>query len=161
MVGLPLEWSESQNVAWKVPVPGLGWSSPVVGRRPRVADDGDQAIRGRRRFALLAFDVASGRELVNVEVFRVRGARAINPKNSWASPTPIVDGDRVYVHFGAEGTAALTTTGERSCGRRASRTSRSTAAADRRCCYGGSADLQLRRQRRTRSSSRSMRRPGR
>jgi outer membrane protein assembly factor BamB len=35
----------------------------------------------------------------------------INPKNSWASPTPIVDGDRVYVHFGADGTAAVKTDG--------------------------------------------------
>jgi len=54
----------------------------------------------------LAFDVASGREVVNVEVFRVDNLEAINPKNSRASPTPIVDGDRVYVHFGADGTAA-------------------------------------------------------
>ena len=60
----------------------------------------------------LAFDVASGREVVNTEVFRVDRPEALNAKNSYASPTPIVDGDRVYVHFGAQGTAALTTTGE-------------------------------------------------
>jgi outer membrane protein assembly factor BamB len=36
----------------------------------------------------------------------------MNPKNSRASPTPIVDGDRVYVHYGADGTAALTASGE-------------------------------------------------
>ena len=30
--GLPLEWSETSNVAWRVPVPGLGWSSPVMVR---------------------------------------------------------------------------------------------------------------------------------
>jgi hypothetical protein len=35
----------------------------------------------------------------------------VNAKNSLASPTPIVDGDRVYVHFGAEGTAALSAAG--------------------------------------------------
>jgi outer membrane protein assembly factor BamB len=60
----------------------------------------------------VAFDLETGREVTNVEVVRVRSRSAINPKNSWASPTPIVDGDRVYVHFGAEGTAALTTSGE-------------------------------------------------
>ena len=60
---------------------------------------------------LMAFDVATGREVVNVEVFHVGGSRDINPKNSWASPTPIVEGDRVYVHFGADGTAAVTTSG--------------------------------------------------
>ncbi len=42
----------------------------------------------------------------------MRNARDINPKNSFASPTPVLDGDRVYVHFGADGTAALTTSGE-------------------------------------------------
>jgi outer membrane protein assembly factor BamB len=41
------------------------------------------------------------------------GATSVpNPKNSFASPTPIVEGDRVYVHFGADGTAAVSTTGE-------------------------------------------------
>jgi outer membrane protein assembly factor BamB len=45
-------------------------------------------------------------------VFRLDDAGYVNPKNSRASPTPIVDGERVYVHFGADGTAALTTAGE-------------------------------------------------
>jgi outer membrane protein assembly factor BamB len=67
--------------------------------------------RGRSLRAL-AFDVETGRELVNVEVLRARSDSPINPKNNRASPTPVVDGDRVYVHFGAEGTAALTTAGE-------------------------------------------------
>jgi hypothetical protein len=52
----------------------------------------------------LAFDVATGREVVNTEVFRVDRPEELNAKNSYASPTPIVDGDRVYVHFGAQGT---------------------------------------------------------
>jgi outer membrane protein assembly factor BamB len=60
----------------------------------------------------LAFDVETGREVVNTEVFRLGNARLTNPKNSFASPTPVVEGDRVYVHFGASGTAALTSAGE-------------------------------------------------
>ena len=44
-------------------------------------------------------------------MFRVRRGE-INPKNSRASPTPVVEGDRVYVHFGADGTAALSTSGQ-------------------------------------------------
>jgi outer membrane protein assembly factor BamB len=55
----------------------------------------------------LAFDVESGREIVNVEVFRLSNATLKNPKNSNASPTPIVEGNRVYLHFGADGTAAI------------------------------------------------------
>jgi len=108
--GLPIAWSESQNVVWKTAVPGRGWSSPVVaGGRVWVTTSVDGKGASLRA---LAFDVASGREAVNVEVFRLRSADLTNPKNSHASPTPIVEGDRLYVHFGAEGTAALTTSGE-------------------------------------------------
>jgi outer membrane protein assembly factor BamB len=108
--GLPLEWSESRNVIWKTPVPGLGWSSPVVvGGRVWVTTAIEQKGASLRA---LAFDVETGREVVNTEVFRLGNARLTNPKNSFASPTPIVEGDRVYVHFGANGTAALTTAGE-------------------------------------------------
>jgi outer membrane protein assembly factor BamB len=107
---LPLDWSETKNVVWKSRVPGLGWSSPVVsgGRVWLTSATGDRDISLRA----IAYDVETGREAVNVEVFKVRSRREINPKNSWASPTPIVEGDRVYVHYGAEGTAALTTSGD-------------------------------------------------
>jgi outer membrane protein assembly factor BamB len=109
--GLPLEWSESRNVMWKTPVPGRGWSSPAVaGGRVWLTS----AVRERNDASLrvLAYDVETGRETVNVEVFRIRNAALLNAKNSHASPTPIAAGDRVYVHFGAEGTAALTVSGE-------------------------------------------------
>jgi outer membrane protein assembly factor BamB len=109
--GLPLEWSESRNVIWKTPVPGLGWSSPVVagGRVWLTAAIRD---RGSASLRVLAFDIETGNEAVNAEVFRIRNAVLTNPKNSHASPTPTIDGDRVYVHFGADGTAALTSSGE-------------------------------------------------
>jgi outer membrane protein assembly factor BamB len=109
--GLPLQWSESKNLLWKTPVAGRGWSSPVVaGDRvwlTTAVEDGDVSLR------VLAFDIETGRQVISTEVFRLRRSPLLNLKNSWASPTPIVDGDRVYVHFGAEGTAALTTVGER------------------------------------------------
>jgi outer membrane protein assembly factor BamB len=109
--GLPLEWSESRNVIWKTPVPGLGWSSPVIaGGRVWVTTAVGQ--KGAASLRALAFDVRTGREVVNAEVFRIGNATLTNPKNSFASPTPIVEADRVYVHFGADGTAALTTSGE-------------------------------------------------
>jgi outer membrane protein assembly factor BamB len=108
--GLPLEWSEGKNVAWKTAVAGLGWSSPVVadGRVWLTTAIEQSGISLR----VLAFDVATGREVVNVEAFKIPSyRREINPKNSWASPTPVIDNGRVYVHFGADGTAALTTSG--------------------------------------------------
>ena len=108
--GLPLDWSESRNVKWKASVPGRGWSSPVVaGGRVWLTT----SVKGNgASLRAVAYDVETGREAVNVEVFRLRSAELLNAKNSHASPTPIADGERVYVHFGAEGTAALTTSGE-------------------------------------------------
>lgn len=106
---LPLRWSETEGVRWKVPVPGLGWSSPVVagGKVWLTASVGDRSASLR----VLAFDAGTGERVVDTEVFRLPSAALLNAKNSLASPTPIVDGDRVYVHFGAQGTAALTTRG--------------------------------------------------
>jgi outer membrane protein assembly factor BamB len=105
--GLPLEWSESKNIAWKVPVAGAGWSSPVIGGGRVWLTTYDQ---GSMR--AVAFDLETGKELVNAEVFKLRSSEPINEKNSRATPTPVLDGDRVFVHFGAEGTAALTTAGQ-------------------------------------------------
>jgi len=109
--GLPVEWSETKNVAWKVPVPGRGWSSPVVSGG-RVWVTTATVVRRETSLRLLAYEVASGRQMLDVEVFRMRGSELQNAKNSHASPTPIVEGDRVFVHFGAEGTAAISTAGE-------------------------------------------------
>jgi outer membrane protein assembly factor BamB len=109
--GLPLEWGEARNVRWKSPIAGLGWSSPVVANG-KVWITSAVEQRGISLRAI-AFDAETGKEVVNVEVFKIpTDRRDINPKNSWASPTPIIDGDRVYVHFGADGTAALSSTGE-------------------------------------------------
>jgi outer membrane protein assembly factor BamB len=104
--GIPIEWAESRNVAWKVAVPGRGWSSPVLGHgrvwlTTAVLDGQNASLQ------LVSLDAATGRALKPVEVFRLRNAELLNAKNSHASPTPIVDDDRVYVHFGSEGTAAV------------------------------------------------------
>ena len=109
--GLPLEWGEARNVRWKSAIAGLGWSSPVVANgKVWVTSAVEQ--RGISLRAI-AFDVETGKEVLNVEVFKIpTDRRDINPKNSWASPTPIIDGDRVFVHFGADGTAALSSSGE-------------------------------------------------
>lgn len=110
-VGLPLAWSEgadgkTQNVAWKVAVPGRGWSSPVVwGRQVWLTT----CLEAERSLRALAFDVRSGALLHDVEVFRPVAFQATHLENSHASPAPVVDEGRVYVHFGAYGTAALDT----------------------------------------------------
>src|SRR5262245_50007591 len=109
--GVPTQWSETQNIAWKVPVPGRGWSSPVV-VDGRVWLTTAAAAGRETSLRLMSFDAASGRQTSDVEVFRLRNSALLNAKNSHASPTPIVEGDRVYVHFGAQGTAAVSTAGD-------------------------------------------------
>ena len=81
-------------------------------RRPRLADDGGRQSRRRDRCARWRSTSRPAAKSSTSRSSALASADLLNPKNSHASPTPIVDGDRVYVHFGAEGTAALTTAGE-------------------------------------------------
>lgn len=107
--GLPLTWSETKSVLWKVPIPGRGWSSPAI--------QGDRiwlttATEEGKSLRAIAVDRSTGAILHNVEVFRLKNPGPMNSKNSQASPTPVLEGDRVYLHFGAYGTACITTSGE-------------------------------------------------
>ena len=107
---VPLKWSEaSENVTWKLPIEGLGWSSPVILDKQlwmTTATEGGKSLRA------ICVDAATGKILHNVEVFRVDTPGSSHKKNSFASPTPILDKDRVYVHFGSNGTACLSSDGK-------------------------------------------------
>ncbi len=107
--GLPLEWSKEKNVVWKETIPGAGWSSPVVSRGLAIVTTGVPATGGGRSLRALAFETATGRLRWNTEVFAAGEAAegVMHRKNSPASPTPVIEGDRVYVHFGPDGTACL------------------------------------------------------
>ncbi|HWB14186.1 MAG TPA: PQQ-binding-like beta-propeller repeat protein [Pirellulales bacterium] len=102
--GLPLTWSDKENVAWKTPIVGRGWSSPVI-------SDGKiwltTAIDDQRSLRAVAVDLETGKVIHDVEVFQCDSLPTINDKNTYASPTPILESGRVYVHFGTLGTACL------------------------------------------------------
>ena len=112
--GLPLTWSETENVVWKTPIHDKGWSSPVVW--------GDQVwmttakADGTQLFAVCV-DRKTGNILHDLKLYeQEKQDPAHNPgsTNSYASPTPAVEEGRVYVHFGSYGTACLDTkTGEK------------------------------------------------
>jgi outer membrane protein assembly factor BamB len=109
-IGLPIRWSETEHVRWKTPIHGRGWSSPVVWGDQvwltTAPDDGHQAYA-------VAVDACSGRIVHDIKVFDVAEPQKIEPFNSYASPTPVIEAGRVYVHFGAHGTACLDTTSGR------------------------------------------------
>ena len=107
--GLPLTWSETKNVKWKIAIPGKGWSSPaILGDRIWLTT----ATEDGKSLRAVCVDRNTGAITQNVEVFRIKSLGPMSPKNSLASPTPVLEGDRVYLHFGAHGTACITQTGE-------------------------------------------------
>jgi outer membrane protein assembly factor BamB len=104
--GLPTSWSEMEHVKWKTPVHGKAWSSPVVW---------DQQIwmttatpEGKQLF-VVCLDVATGRVVHDRRVFEIENPQYCIDRNSYASPTPVIEQNRLYVHFGAHGTACLDT----------------------------------------------------
>lgn len=92
---LPTQWSATENVAWKTPIPGEGWSSPIVWE-DRVfvttTTDGGASCR------VIGLELSTGRVLWDKEVFRQMPSRK-EGKNSYASSTPVTDGERVYAAF--------------------------------------------------------------
>src|SRR5256886_5682051 len=105
---VPIKWSTNENVAWKKDIPGQGWSSPVlVGGKIYLTS---AMVEGNAPTSLrtICVDAKSGEILWNKEVFHRGPVQSIkHEKNSYASPTPIVTNDRIYVHVGHLGTAAL------------------------------------------------------
>ena len=93
--GLPTQWSATENIAWKTPIPGEGWSSPVIWNDhiflTSATDDGTEC-------RVIAVDRKSGIILWNKMVF-TQELTSQNPRNSRATPTPVTDGQRVYALF--------------------------------------------------------------
>lgn len=128
--GLPTHWSETSNVVWKAVLPGRGWSSPVIegnqiwlttaveteaksedAARRLKSNTGDQPLTLLEKVELRAVcvDRDSGRLLHNILLLSVREPQWVHRLNSYASPTPVLDGGKLFAHFGALGTAALDT----------------------------------------------------
>jgi outer membrane protein assembly factor BamB len=118
---LPDTWSETENVAWKVPISGLGWSSPVVwddhifitsaisagNEKPPVTglydDQGGVKSTAEHRWIVYDVDFNSGKIRWQRDLHHAVPAFAKHLKNTFASETPVTDGARVYVYFGSIG----------------------------------------------------------
>ncbi|MEX2186578.1 MAG: PQQ-binding-like beta-propeller repeat protein [Pirellulales bacterium] len=104
---IPTTWSETENVAWKTPIHGRGWSSPVVWGSQVWLTTATQD--GKQMFAVCV-DRDSGKVLHDIKLFENEEPAEIHVLNSYASPTPCIEDGRVFVHFGSYGTACLDTT---------------------------------------------------
>ena len=129
-IGLPLTWSETENVTWKLAVPGRGWSSPVIlcdqiwmttARETAVsAEEARTKLAGNTRaetmtvashvsLDVICVEAASGELLHELTLFDVEDPPPIESFNSYASPTPVVEPGRLYCDFGGFGTACIDT----------------------------------------------------
>lgn len=108
---LPVEFDESKNVRWKVAIPDSGWSSPVVWEDEVWLTTGSDE---KKELRAICIDLETGKVKRDVKVFdmierKVDSAYAFDSPhlNSPATPTSVVEDDRVYVSFGSQGIACL------------------------------------------------------
>ncbi len=127
---LPLTWSETENVTWKTAISGTGHSSPVISgdqvwvttaveaklseeeekvRLAAIKNSRGLEIAGSISLRAVCVSRATGKVLHDVELIRVDEPEPIHSLNSYASPTPILESDRLYCHFGTYGTVAVDT----------------------------------------------------
>lgn len=128
---LPTTWGGFGTVTWQTEIPGRGWSSPiVVGDRIWVTHGETTALPDSQRERKLAaglyrdfaeqfqahsavtlyaaeIDAKSGELLRNLELFTVEQPPPIHGSNTYATPTPTTDGQRLFCHFGPLGTVAV------------------------------------------------------
>ena len=99
----PLEWAPCKNIAWKTAVPGQGWSSPILWEDRVFLST---ATEEGRSCHVLSMDAKTGEILWDTHVFDQETLQK-RQHNSYASPTPVTDGERVFAVFGGGGVAAL------------------------------------------------------
>jgi len=115
----PLRWSENDNIRWKVPIPGIGHATPVVwgdhifvltavpaeGKNPKGSDFSDrmQNLKNEYSYEVLALNRKDG-SLLWRRVARVEAPHDGRHNDaSWASCSPVTDGEHVIASFGSRG----------------------------------------------------------
>jgi len=108
---LPVEFDEAKNVCWKIAIPDQGWSSPVVwGNEIWLTAGSDE----KKELRAICVDLKSGKIVKNINVFDMID-RKVDPAyeydsphlNSPATPTPVLEEEKVFVSFGSQGIACL------------------------------------------------------
>jgi outer membrane protein assembly factor BamB len=111
LIGFPLRWSETENIKWKTEIPYRGWSTPVVmGGQVWLTT----ATEDGHDFFAICVDADTGKILFNEKLFHADNPEPLgNNVNCYATPSPVIEAGRVYVHFGSYGTACLDTSDAR------------------------------------------------
>jgi outer membrane protein assembly factor BamB len=129
---LPSRWSDTKNVRWKARLDGRGWSSPiVVGGRvivtaaipPEPPEDAKPGLyfggerpdvpEGEVRWVVTCLEASTGLTLWETVIARGPAPGPIHVKNSYASETPVSDGERIYAAFAGKGIVCLDLDGNR------------------------------------------------
>lgn len=103
----PENWSETEHVSWKTAIPHMGWSSPAI--------LGDQiwittATEDGSDYYVIQLNAETGKIKRNKKLFHSDDPEPLgNAVNCYASPSPVLEEGRVYIHFGSYGTACLDT----------------------------------------------------
>jgi outer membrane protein assembly factor BamB len=122
----PDTWSATDNIAWQREIPGRGWSSPITwGDRVILTTavsageveearkglyfggNRDQAPDDEHVWLALCLDLETGDVVWERELHRGVPEWPLHIKNSYASETPVTDGERIYVYFGNVGLYCL------------------------------------------------------
>jgi hypothetical protein len=125
---LPTQWSETKNVTWRTPIPGKGWSSPVIEgnqiwlttafetpaseaeTKERLKNNTGSVpvhVLSKVRLHAICVDKRTGKLVHNIEVITKEDPQWVHKLNSYASPTPIIENEKIYCHFGAYGTTCV------------------------------------------------------
>ena len=127
----PIKWSEDQNIRWKIEIPGKGLASPIVwsdtvfvltaietNKQVEPQEKLEPQRRGRRgppninttiihKFVIFAINRQDGSILWQRTAREELPHEGTHPTGSWASNSPVTDGQHVYAHFGSRGFTAL------------------------------------------------------
>ncbi|HRA87682.1 MAG TPA: PQQ-binding-like beta-propeller repeat protein [Planctomycetaceae bacterium] len=127
-IGLPITWSETENVVWKTATPGEGHSSPVISenqiwlttaitkalapeeekeRLAKLKNPNELKLSGALTLQAICVNRESGVIEKTIDLFEVSEPEPKHSLNSYASPTPVISGDKLFCHFGTYGTAAI------------------------------------------------------
>ena len=107
---LPLKWTKTENIKWRTEFEGKAWSSPIFYKEKLYLSNAVEKD-GQVHLSAMCLDAQNGKLLWQKDLFTHKEPR-IHSKNSHASPTPIIEADKLYIHFGYQGTACLDLTGK-------------------------------------------------